>query len=197
MAAVDHFGLYCPKLVEFGVKGAPLDVVHPRRVDRRPLDLARCQGGGVEIRRVFGQGRKEGAEAVGGEEGSVEVVDKSRGDRIVEYRWPEGGQATVAHRNVLPWVEEMDPVPANDRGATGASGRPAGRLPGGYGQGTRGRSRSSCDLEGWLGKSQPTVSHYTKVLAEAGLLIGEKRGRWMWWRVEPDQLADVRKALGG
>jgi ArsR family transcriptional regulator len=55
----------------------------------------------------------------------------------------------------------------------------------------------SCDLEKPLGKSQPTISHHTKVLAEAGLLVGEKRGRWMWWRVEPDRLADVREALGG
>jgi ArsR family transcriptional regulator len=55
----------------------------------------------------------------------------------------------------------------------------------------------SCDLETPLGKSQPTVSHHTKVLAEAGLLVGEKRGRWMWWRVEPTRLAAVRQALGG
>lgn len=54
----------------------------------------------------------------------------------------------------------------------------------------------SCDLEAPLGKSQPTVSHHTKVLAEAGLLLGEKRGRWMWWRVEADRLAAVCKALG-
>lgn len=55
----------------------------------------------------------------------------------------------------------------------------------------------SCDLETPLGKSQPTISHHTKVLAQAGLLLGEKRGRWMWWRVEPDRLAAVRRALGG
>lgn len=55
----------------------------------------------------------------------------------------------------------------------------------------------SCDLEGPLGKSQPTVSHHTKVLAQAGILVGEKRGRWTWWRVEPDRLAVIRKALGG
>ena len=30
----------------------------------------------------------------------------------------------------------------------------------------------SCDLEAPLGKSQPTVSHHTKVLADAGLLVG-------------------------
>jgi ArsR family transcriptional regulator, arsenate/arsenite/antimonite-responsive transcriptional repressor len=55
----------------------------------------------------------------------------------------------------------------------------------------------SCDLEEPLGKSQPTVSHHTKILAQAGLLIGERRGRWMWWHVEPSRLAAVRKALGG
>ena len=55
----------------------------------------------------------------------------------------------------------------------------------------------SCALEGPLGKSQPTISHHTKVLAEAGLIIGEKRGRWMWWRVDPERLASIRAALGG
>ncbi len=55
----------------------------------------------------------------------------------------------------------------------------------------------SCDLETPLGKSQPTVSHHTRVLSDAGLLAGEKRGRWMWWRVETDRLAAVRRALGG
>src|SRR5262245_26914945 len=53
----------------------------------------------------------------------------------------------------------------------------------------------SCDLEGPLGKAQPTVSHHTKVLADVGLLIGEKRGRWVWWRVVPDRAAAVRGAL--
>jgi ArsR family transcriptional regulator len=54
----------------------------------------------------------------------------------------------------------------------------------------------SCELERPLARSQPTISHHTKVLADAGLLIGERRGRWMWWRVDPDRLAAVRKALG-
>lgn len=55
----------------------------------------------------------------------------------------------------------------------------------------------SCDLEGPLGKTQPTISHHTRILSEAGLLLGEKRGRWMWWQVDPDRLAAVRQALGG
>lgn len=55
----------------------------------------------------------------------------------------------------------------------------------------------SCDLEVPLDRSQPTISHHTKVLAEAGLIVGEKRGRWMWWRADPVRLAAVRAALGG
>jgi ArsR family transcriptional regulator, arsenate/arsenite/antimonite-responsive transcriptional repressor len=53
----------------------------------------------------------------------------------------------------------------------------------------------SCDLEGPLGKSQPTISHHTKALADAGLIAGEKRGRWMWWSVVPERLDDLRAAL--
>ena len=53
----------------------------------------------------------------------------------------------------------------------------------------------SCDLQEPLQKSQPTVSHHTKVLAEAGLLVGEKRGRWVWWSVVPDRVAELRATL--
>lgn len=55
----------------------------------------------------------------------------------------------------------------------------------------------SCNLEGPLGRSQPTVSHHTKVLAEAGLIAGERRGKWMWWSVVPERLAVLRRLLGG
>jgi len=53
----------------------------------------------------------------------------------------------------------------------------------------------SCALEEPLGKSQPTISHHTRILAEAGLIVGEKRGRWMWWRVVPERLADVARIM--
>jgi ArsR family transcriptional regulator len=55
----------------------------------------------------------------------------------------------------------------------------------------------SCNLEVPLDKSQPTISHHTRILSEAGLIVGEKRGKWTWWRTVPDQLDAVRKALGG
>ena len=53
----------------------------------------------------------------------------------------------------------------------------------------------SCDLIAPLGKSQPTISHHTKVLAEAGLIRGEKRGRWVWWSVVPERIEALRGAL--
>lgn len=54
----------------------------------------------------------------------------------------------------------------------------------------------SCDLEGPLGKSQPTISHHTRVLVDAGLLVGRKAGRWTWWSLVPDRLAQIRTVLG-
>jgi len=53
----------------------------------------------------------------------------------------------------------------------------------------------SCALEAPLGKSQPTISHHTRILSEAGLIEGEKRGRWMWWHAVPSQLNQVARIL--
>ncbi len=52
-----------------------------------------------------------------------------------------------------------------------------------------------CDLVDPIGKSQPTVSHHLKVLSDAGLIAGDKRGRWVWYRVLPERLAELRAAL--
>jgi ArsR family transcriptional regulator, arsenate/arsenite/antimonite-responsive transcriptional repressor len=55
----------------------------------------------------------------------------------------------------------------------------------------------SCNLEEPLGRSQPTVSHHTKILAEAGLIRGERRGRWVWWTAVPERLETIRQLLRG
>jgi ArsR family transcriptional regulator, arsenate/arsenite/antimonite-responsive transcriptional repressor len=54
----------------------------------------------------------------------------------------------------------------------------------------------ACELLEPLGKSQPTISHHTKLLADAGLITGEKRGRWVYWRVVPNRVRELRRALG-
>lgn len=53
----------------------------------------------------------------------------------------------------------------------------------------------ACDFVGPLGKSQPTVSHHLKVLSEAGLVDGDKRGRWVWYRLVPGHLDALVAAL--
>ena len=53
----------------------------------------------------------------------------------------------------------------------------------------------SCDLLEPLAKSQPTISHHTKVLAEAGLITGDKRGRWVYWRVSPARADLVQQVV--
>ncbi len=52
-----------------------------------------------------------------------------------------------------------------------------------------------CELVEPLGRSQPTVSHHLKVLADAGLIVGEKRGRWVWYRAVPERLGQLRSVL--
>ncbi|MBU6516355.1 MAG: helix-turn-helix transcriptional regulator [Acidobacteriota bacterium] len=54
----------------------------------------------------------------------------------------------------------------------------------------------SCNLEVPVGKSQPTVSHHTRILAGAGLIAREKRGRWTYWRVIRARLDQVTGLLG-
>ena len=53
----------------------------------------------------------------------------------------------------------------------------------------------ACDLQEPLGRAQPTISHHTKTLAEAGLIVGEKRGRWVYWRAVPERLEQLRGLL--
>jgi ArsR family transcriptional regulator len=52
-----------------------------------------------------------------------------------------------------------------------------------------------CNLTEPLGLSQPTVSHHLRVLADAGLLEREQRGRWAYYRLVPERLELLRGAL--
>jgi ArsR family transcriptional regulator len=52
-----------------------------------------------------------------------------------------------------------------------------------------------CEFVEPLGKSQPTVSHHLKVLADAGLVTGDRRGKWVWYSLVPERLASLRAAL--
>lgn len=52
-----------------------------------------------------------------------------------------------------------------------------------------------CDLPALVDRSQPTVSHHLKILHDAGLVTREQRGRWSWWAVVPDRVAELQAAL--
>lgn len=54
-----------------------------------------------------------------------------------------------------------------------------------------------CDLNGAFELSQPTISHHLKVLHEVGLLEREKRGVWVYYRVQTGALEDLAAVLGG
>jgi ArsR family transcriptional regulator len=53
----------------------------------------------------------------------------------------------------------------------------------------------TCDLTEPLGLSQPTVSHHFKRLADAGLVVGERRGVWTYYRIVPGALGELADAL--
>jgi len=53
----------------------------------------------------------------------------------------------------------------------------------------------ACDLVVPVGRSQPTVSHHLKVLADAGLVTSGRRGRNVWYGVVPAALEALRTAL--
>ncbi len=54
----------------------------------------------------------------------------------------------------------------------------------------------ACDLETFLGLSQPAVSHHMKLLVRAGFVHSEKRGKWVYYDLEPAAFAGVREQLG-
>jgi ArsR family transcriptional regulator len=52
-----------------------------------------------------------------------------------------------------------------------------------------------CDLTGAFELSGPTISHHLKVLREAGVIDGERRGTWIYYRVRPETLRLLSESL--
>lgn len=52
-----------------------------------------------------------------------------------------------------------------------------------------------CDLTEPVGLSQGTVSHHMKLLADAGLVTREQRGKWAYFSVNTETLDAVSEAL--
>ncbi|MDE3074438.1 MAG: helix-turn-helix transcriptional regulator [Chloroflexota bacterium] len=52
-----------------------------------------------------------------------------------------------------------------------------------------------CDINANFSLEPSTMSHHLKVLREAGFLASERRGLWVYYRLEPGAEATVRKVL--
>jgi DNA-binding transcriptional ArsR family regulator len=52
-----------------------------------------------------------------------------------------------------------------------------------------------CDFTAGLGLSQPTISHHMARLKEAGLVESDKRGIWVYYRLNADLAPAKRKLL--
>ncbi len=54
----------------------------------------------------------------------------------------------------------------------------------------------ACDFTACCDVAQPTVSHHLKVLREAGWIVSERRGTWIWYSIRPEALARFREIAG-
>lgn len=52
-----------------------------------------------------------------------------------------------------------------------------------------------CDVTGAFDLTGPTISHHLKVLREAGLITGDRRGTWVYYRAHPEVLQQVAGLL--
>lgn len=52
-----------------------------------------------------------------------------------------------------------------------------------------------CDLLGEFDVTAPSVSYHLKILREAGLISSERRGTWIYYRVNPDVIARMSAVL--
>jgi ArsR family transcriptional regulator len=52
-----------------------------------------------------------------------------------------------------------------------------------------------CDLLGEFDVTAPSVSYHLKILREAGLISSERRGTWVYYRVNPNVMARMSAVL--
>ena len=55
----------------------------------------------------------------------------------------------------------------------------------------------ACDFTACCDVAQPTVSHHLKVLRETGWVSHERRGTWVWYRLNADAIERFRRIAGG
>ncbi len=56
----------------------------------------------------------------------------------------------------------------------------------------------ACDFTSCCDVSQPTISHHLKVLRDAGAVVSERRGNWVFYRIAPnlmERLGSIAQSL--
>ncbi|HXF73504.1 MAG TPA: metalloregulator ArsR/SmtB family transcription factor [Actinomycetota bacterium] len=53
-----------------------------------------------------------------------------------------------------------------------------------------------CDVQAAVGLAQPTVSFHLRKLVDAGLLLRERRGTWVYYSVDREALARLAQVFG-
>ena len=53
----------------------------------------------------------------------------------------------------------------------------------------------ACDVQDFLGVTQPTVSYHMKILIQAGLVTAQKRGKWVYYECITEGLTEVIEYL--
>ena len=60
----------------------------------------------------------------------------------------------------------------------------------------RGGERCVCELQDALGAAQSRLSFHLKVLKDAGLVTDRKEGRWSYYAISAERVAEAMAALG-
>lgn len=60
---------------------------------------------------------------------------------------------------------------------------------------TEGQGLCACDIESVMGVGQSTVSHHMKLLLKAGLVSSEKKGRWVYYRLNQAAFGALAQAI--
>ena len=58
-----------------------------------------------------------------------------------------------------------------------------------------GRELCACEIIRALGLAQPTISRHMKVLADAGLVAGRKKGSWVHYRLPENPASPYARAM--
>lgn len=53
-----------------------------------------------------------------------------------------------------------------------------------------------CDITDSFTLGQPTISHHLRILREAGLIVGDKRGKWVYYSIVEAKLKEIQAFLG-